>query len=243
MDSPLKNKEPRQSKSKPRPKVTATTDPSSLPRITSNMVCAYPETESDSYFKTTRDLRMTPLGVHTPHQTQPILILDYLPEELVDPLNQTVLNNTYPYNKQSENSFKNNFYHFFMGVLSLSVLQTILSSNDLIGRRYPAYKYSFYSIFPAHVGVAISILLMPSMTKLFRNPNSRIILSLISSALLGDLMILYWHFFPESTLGNFFYLFEGNLGYPDLSHDQACALSFKLGGLQRPTPADNLIFC
>jgi hypothetical protein len=122
------------------------------------MVCPYPETESDSYFKTTRELRMTPLGVHTPHQTQPIVIPDYLPDDLADAHYQTVLNNTYPYNKPSENSLKNNFYHFFMGLLSLSVLQTILSSNDLIGKRYPSYKYDFYSIFPAHVGVAISIL-------------------------------------------------------------------------------------
>jgi hypothetical protein len=158
MESLLKNKEPWQSKSEPRPKVTFATDHPSLPRVTSNMLCAYPDTESESYPNTTRELRMTPLGVHTPHQTQQIDIPDYLPDDLVEPHYQTVLNNTYPYNKPSENSLKNNFYHFFMGLLSLSVLQTILSSNDLIGTRYPGYKYDFYSIFPAHVGVAASIL-------------------------------------------------------------------------------------
>ena len=85
-----------------------------------------------------------------------------------------------------------------MGMMSLTVLQTILSSNDLINQKFPHYRYNFYSIFQSHIAVPISILLINSYSKCL-NLNSRIYVSLILASVFLDFMIVFTYFGGNSV--------------------------------------------
>lgn len=111
------------------------------------------------------------------------------PNDLDNSRTDTILNETI---KQRFNNdvMKHNFYHFYMGMMSLSILFTILSGNDLISDQYPRFKYNFWSIFPSHIAVPISILLINSYSKAL-NLNNRIYVSSIVASVCVDCVLLF----------------------------------------------------
>ena len=191
-------KKPNQSTTCPqvRKKTTFLSQQSSLMRDTSNMLVAYPDSEPESNFKTTKEIQAPPEEPYMPPMGQNFQIVDNF-----SGFNQTLLNNASPDLDMGENTFKNNFYHFYMGMLSLSILFTILSGNDLISKKFPDYKYNFFSVFPAHIAVVFSILLIPVLSNKYFNTNSRIIVSLLTASVFGDLMVIIIYFYPNDIFG------------------------------------------